>query len=134
MPAMIETDALQTTLETLLQPLTQELQQMQNELAAFDLKVQYLYAQVQAAEIHSEQDAVRLALALDQLRGEMANLFTTTERPPLPQLTMQGSARLRHLSSHFRAAARQEQVLAQMRRTDEILAGMQSRARLTATR
>ncbi len=119
---MIETDTVKSTLETLTLPLTLELRQMQTELAAFDQKVQELLTRVQLSEIDNEQEAVRLALSLDQLRSELSCLFNSTGRTPLPQLTMQATARLRHLGTHFRAIAREEQVRAQLRRTEEIIA------------
>ncbi|HLK56670.1 MAG TPA: hypothetical protein VKU00_08905 [Chthonomonadaceae bacterium] len=127
---MIDTNLPQATLETLTQPLTQELQQLQRDLADFESKLQEFVLELKAAENGGEQDAVRIALALDQLRLELVSLFADSGRSPLPQLAMQAGGRLRHLSTHFRAIAREEQIKAQIRRTEANIAG---RARLTSS-
>ena len=106
-----------TALETLTQPLTEELRQLQRELSDFDMKLQQIVCGLNAAETGGERDAIRMALALDQLRADLSALFSSPGRTQLSQMANQAGAKLSSLSTHFRAVARREQIHAQVRRT-----------------
>ena len=130
---IIETDISQSTLETLTRPLSEELQQLQQDLAVFDARVNQVLCGLESTSCGGEQGAIRMALALEQLRSELTTLICVTARPSLPQLATQASARLRFLSTHFRGVARQEQINAQVRRAEELCANAYARSRLSGS-